>query len=97
MEFRLPYGALPEERDEYKRNELAVTQDDVRRIAEDLGPVIAANAEIVAQQIREQGGINPSADDLLFPSSLGRAGDMDNDQLIRIMTNHIVWRDTNPL
>lgn len=85
------FNALPSDRSEFKRNEIPLAQSDIRHIAQVCGPVVAANAEVVVQLIREQGGVNPNAVKFVFPSLLGIEGPVDEAALELIIANYSTW------
>lgn len=82
---------IPDTRAEFRRNELPVSQGDIKHLAETYGEHIAESSRFYVQVIRLQGGINPKAIECVFPE--GRDGTMDEDQLFRILVNVAMWNE----
>lgn len=89
----LRFEALPTSREGFKSNEIPLSQTDIRHIAQVCGAQVAANAEVMVQMIREQGGVNPNTVKVVFPSDDGIKGPVDEDALIDVITNYSAWFD----
>jgi hypothetical protein len=97
MPFRFMYKALPVDRAEYRPNEIPLAQQDIRHIAQVLGPEIAANAEVMVQLVREQGGVNPNTVRSIFSSPEGIRGSINEEALLRVMANYMVWHSVHDI
>jgi len=87
MPFR--YDPLPDTRQEFQKNQLPITRDDIRYLAENHGEEIAENARLCAQEIRRRGGINPRSIELPYPN--GTEGDICIEGLKTLINNLQTW------
>lgn len=90
------FEALPTDRKGFKSNEIPLSQTDIRHIAQVCGARVAANAEVMVQLIREQGGVNPNTVRFIFSSPQGIDGPIDEDALAKVTANYSAWMDQPP-